>query len=132
MNALQVVAGIIEDDQGRVLIAQRPPGKSLAGLWEFPGGKIENGESPPEALVRELKEELSLEVAIGRFMGVFPYVYEWGKIDLHVYIVSAANEPKRSEFVRVFKWINPEKIETRDLAPADILPLQKYLELTQG
>lgn len=129
MKALQVVAGIIEDEQGLVLLAQRPQGKLLSGMWEFPGGKIEAGESAPEALARELKEELSLEVTVGRFMGIFSYAYDWGPIDLHVYLVRANNDPKRSEHVSVFKWINPTKIVVSELAPADVIPYQKYLEL---
>ena len=57
-----VAAVALLDPDGRVLIAQRPPGKAMAGLWEFPGGKIEDGESPEEALVRELREELGIAV----------------------------------------------------------------------
>ena len=58
-----VVAAALIDDAGRVLVQQRPPGKQMAGLWEFPGGKVEPGESPEAALVRELNEELALTVA---------------------------------------------------------------------
>lgn len=131
MSALQVACAIIEDESGLVLLAQRPPGKALAGAWEFPGGKIEAGENATEALARELREELSLEVSIGRFMGIFNYVYETGPVDLHVYIVRANNTPKRSEQVSVFKWINPAKINAADLAAADVLPFQQYLEQIQ-
>lgn len=131
MSSLQVVSAIIEDDHGLVLIAQRPPGRILAGFWEFPGGKIENGETATEALARELKEELSLDVSIGRFMGIFHHAYEWGPIDLHVYVVHAAGSPKRSEHVSVFKWINPAKINPQDLAAADRVPLEQYLEQIQ-
>src|SRR5579872_5381568 len=59
---LLVVAAALVDGDGRVLICQRPQGKQLAGLWEFPGGKVEDGETPEDALVRELKEELGIEV----------------------------------------------------------------------
>src|ERR1700754_1021964 len=59
---LTVVAVALVDADGRVLLAQRPPGKSMAGLWEFPGGKIHAGESPEAALIRELKEELDIDV----------------------------------------------------------------------
>jgi 8-oxo-dGTP diphosphatase len=61
-KVLLVAAAALVDAQGRILLAQRPPGKSLAGLWEFPGGKLEPGETPESALVRELAEELSIEV----------------------------------------------------------------------
>lgn len=62
MNLLLVVACALVDQDSRVLIAQRPPGKKLAGLWEFPGGKLDPGERPEEALIRELHEELSISV----------------------------------------------------------------------
>lgn len=61
MNTLLVVAVALIDADGRVLLAQRPPGKSLAGLWEFPGGKVEPGEVPEAALIRELHEELGID-----------------------------------------------------------------------
>lgn len=61
MKTLLVVAVALIDSEGRVLLAQRPEGKSLAGLWEFPGGKVEQGETPEAALIRELAEELGIE-----------------------------------------------------------------------
>ena len=60
---LLVAACVLLDSDGRILIAKRPPGRSLAGLWEFPGGKVEPGESPEHALVRELAEELGIDIA---------------------------------------------------------------------
>jgi 8-oxo-dGTP diphosphatase len=63
LNVLHVAAIVLVDDDGRVLVQQRPSGKSLAGLWEFPGGKIEPGETPEAALVREVHEELGIIVA---------------------------------------------------------------------
>ena len=61
MNTILVVAAALIDRDGRVLLAQRPPNKSMAGLWEFPGGKVEDGESPENALIRELNEELGID-----------------------------------------------------------------------
>jgi 8-oxo-dGTP diphosphatase len=63
MELVLVVACALVDADGRVLLAKRPPGKPLAGLWEFPGGKVETGETPEAALIRELKEELDIDVA---------------------------------------------------------------------
>jgi 8-oxo-dGTP diphosphatase len=62
LDILLVAAGALVDPDGRVLLARRPPGRPLAGLWEFPGGKVEPGETPEAALIRELKEELDIEV----------------------------------------------------------------------
>ncbi|UVO53460.1 (deoxy)nucleoside triphosphate pyrophosphohydrolase [Sphingomonas sp. SUN039] len=62
VSTLWVVAAALVDGDGRVLVQQRPAGKSMAGLWEFPGGKVESGETPEAALVRELREELGIEV----------------------------------------------------------------------
>ena len=62
MKVVYVVAAALFDERGNILLAQRPPGKSMAGLWEFPGGKIEIGETPERALIRELKEELAITV----------------------------------------------------------------------
>ena len=61
MKTILVVAVVLIDRDGRVLLSQRPSGKSMAGLWEFPGGKVENGEVPEEALIRELNEELGID-----------------------------------------------------------------------
>ena len=63
MNFLSVASAALIDADGRLLIQQRPPGKPFAGLWEFPGGKVEEGETPEAALIRELKEELDIDVA---------------------------------------------------------------------
>ena len=63
MKVVYVAAAALFDAEGKVLLAQRPPGKSMAGLWEFPGGKIETGETPEQALVRELAEELEITVS---------------------------------------------------------------------
>lgn len=72
---IQVVCGIISND-GKVFITRRKEGKSLAGYWEFPGGKIEVGEFENEALIRELKEELNMEVKIIKRLGAFVHYYE--------------------------------------------------------
>ncbi len=127
MKPIAVVSGIIENEKGEILLAQRPPGKRLAGFWEFPGGKIEAGESGEAALLRELKEELNLDVRIVNFLGVFRHNYEWGTIDLHVYVVSALSAPSATEDVHIFKWIRPSKIERAELAEADVEPLEFYL-----
>ena len=129
---MKVVLGIVENGRGEVLLAQRPPGKSLAGLWEFPGGKIEGEESPQAALRRELQEELELDVEVGKFLGAFPYDYDWGSIELHSFIARALSEPRPTEDVHVFNWVAPNAIDRAVLAPADIEPLKAYLKAVSG
>jgi len=72
-----VVCGVIGDEAGRVLACRRPVGGHLAGLWEFPGGKVEAGETPAAALVRELREELGIEVAVGAALA--PVTWDYGR-----------------------------------------------------
>jgi len=125
---MQVVAGIIQDETGRVLLAQRPDGKDLAGLWEFPGGKIEDGEMPDRALVRELREELNLEINIVEELGQFEYRYSWGSVYLHVFVVAARSEPQKTADVSVFRWVKPDDVDNYSLAPADLRPWFFYLD----
>lgn len=86
---LHVVAGVLRDTHGRVLIAQRPAGKHLAGMWEFPGGKCEDGELPIDALARELREELGVVVESARPLIAVPHDYPEQRILLDVWQVSA-------------------------------------------
>lgn len=124
---IEVVSAIIEREDGRVLIAQRPPGKKLAGSWEFPGGKLEVGESRVDALRRELREELRLDVEVGRELGSFPYAYDWGEILLHVFVVRALGEPSPTTDVQVFEWVEARAIDLETFAAADHRPLSIYL-----
>src|SRR3954463_9343610 len=84
---LRVVAGVLYDPAGRVLVAQRPAGKSLAGCWEFPGGKIERGESGEAALRRELLEELGVEVSLMRPVFELRHEYPERYVELSVCVV---------------------------------------------
>jgi 8-oxo-dGTP diphosphatase len=126
---LQVAGAIIENGEGLVLLAERPPGKHIESLWEFPGGKIEAGESAEEALRRELQEELHLDVQIEKYLGGFSYIYPGKPVELHVFQVRALNEPRTSADVRRFRWVKPREISHSVLAPADIAPLEAYLAL---
>ena len=79
---MHVVAGVLVDASGRILIAQRPPGKHLAGMWEFPGGKLEPGESAEAALVRELDEELGIAVDRAAFEALIRVPWRYGDRDM--------------------------------------------------
>ena len=126
---LLVVAVALVDDEGQVLIQQRPPGKPMAGLWEFPGGKVEPDEVPEAALVRELAEELGIEVAAesltpiafaseglgGRHLLLLLYVArEW----------AGTPEPRHAT---ALQWVRPVQMRTLAMPPADV-PLVDALE----
>jgi 8-oxo-dGTP diphosphatase len=113
-----VTCALLERD-GRLLVAQRPPGKKLALKWEFPGGKIEPGESAAAALARELREELGIEVDVGRELT--PVVYDYGSvlIELRSFLCRLrAGEPHPHEHIAV-RWCLPAEIGALDLADAD-------------
>lgn len=86
-KGIEVVAAVIRDEKGRTLICQRPANKGCALLWEFPGGKIEPGETPPQALVRECREELAVELAVGD--QIAETRHEAGDVMVHILYFSA-------------------------------------------
>jgi mutator protein MutT len=124
---MQVACAIVVNEQGQVLLAERPPHKSFAGLWEFPGGKIEPGEGAEQALLRELKEELVLAVKIDRKLGQFDFEYEWGSVTLHVMICTPLNLPQPTSDVHQFRWVQPSAVEPTELTPADAAPWERFL-----
>src|SRR3954463_5194416 len=86
---VDVVAGVIQDARGRILLARRTAGRDLAGLWEFPGGKREPGESPEAALMRELQEELGVDVDLGAPLICVPHAYPHKRLRLDVRRIAA-------------------------------------------
>ena len=113
--ALHVVAGVLRDARGRVLLAQRPPGKAHAGLWEFPGGKLEPGEEALAALSRELDEELGLEVLAARPLIAIPN----GRILLDVWEVPDFGGRLQAREGQALAWIDPAAIDVTTMPPAD-------------
>lgn len=105
-----------------VLLAQRPPGKKLGGLWEFPGGKVEPGETAENALHRELNEELGCSVQVTETLPPFVHEYVWGRIELIPFICELAAtspEPHPHEHSTIV-WVRRDQLATYDLAPADV------------
>ena len=103
----------------RILIARRPPGDRLAGLWEFPGGKLEMGETPRACLQRELWEEFGIQTRIGAFFDQTEYRYDHMAVRLLVFqakIESGALHPRVHDAVR---WVTPEQMTRYRFAPAD-------------
>ena len=125
---IPVVCAVIEDHSGRILIAQRPADKHLGLKWEFPGGKVEPGEAPNLALLRELTEELGCTVVITRTLEPFHYDYTRVLIEMFPFVCQLAPgsaAPAALEHVEI-RWITPAEISNFDLAPADWPVVARY------
>ena len=125
---LLVAAAALVDADGRVLICQRPPGKQLAGLWEFPGGKVEAGETPEACLIRELEEELG--VAVTRAC-LAPFVfasheYEDFHLLMPLYLVRRWTGTLTAREHAALAWVKPSKLTDYPMPPADA-PLVAWL-----
>jgi 8-oxo-dGTP diphosphatase len=118
-KTLRVVAALIRRD-GRVLLSQRRPGRHLGLTWEFPGGKVEPGESDEDALRRELAEELGVEVEVGSLCFETRHGYAAREVHLLVYRCNLiAGEPRALE-VNAVDWVEQEKVGEREFPPADM------------
>ncbi len=115
---MKVTAGILSRD-GRVLIARRRPGKHMGGKWEFPGGKIEPGETPEQSLSRELEEELELRARIGAFLCRVPWEGDGVSLELLVYRVDDfEGSPVLREHQEI-RWVTPAELRSYELADSD-------------
>ncbi len=126
---LWVVAAALLDGEGRVLVQQRPPGGSLAGLWEFPGGKIEAGETPESSLVRELREELGIEVEPGDLLAG-PFASERlgdRHLIMLLYLCRRWRGTVAAHHATALAWHRPHELHSIPMPPADG-PLVRYLE----
>jgi 8-oxo-dGTP diphosphatase len=124
---VRVVAAVLYDERGQVLVTQRPPGKSMAGHWEFPGGKVEPGESDAEALRRELREELGIEVIGARLLEELTHDYPERRVVLSVWVVSEyAGVPAALEG-QPLHWSAAARLRTLPMLPAD-WPIVERLE----
>ena len=122
-----VAAVALIDADGRVLVAQRPEGKALAGLWEFPGGKIEPGETPEAALIRELKEELSIDVTASCLAPFTFASHDYGDFHLLMppFVCRVWEGIVRPAEGQATKWLHPAALSDIAMPPADapIIPL---------
>ncbi|HEY8995964.1 MAG TPA: (deoxy)nucleoside triphosphate pyrophosphohydrolase [Lacunisphaera sp.] len=119
-RTVPVVCAVIERE-GHVLVAQRPPHKLLPLKWEFPGGKVEAGESPAAAIVREIREELGCEVRITRALPPFIHDYKTVVIEMIPFVCELtpnSTEPHAHEHTAI-AWVQPAALRTYDLAAAD-------------
>ena len=121
VRPIPVVCAVVEDGEGRVLVAQRPPHKHLGSKWEFPGGKVEPDEAPPTALLREIREELGCEITITRALPRSIHNYGTVLVEMIPFVcrlASGSSAPQPHEH-SALRWVNRESLEALDLAPAD-------------
>ena len=125
MKIIKVVAAILQKED-KILIARKKQGKPLAGYFEFPGGKIEEGETPEESLIRELMEEMNIKIAVKEYIGESIYDYGNDKvISLLGYTAEIIDgEIKLSDHDR-YEWVTLEQINNYKIAPADIPLINK-------
>ncbi|MBD8906134.1 (deoxy)nucleoside triphosphate pyrophosphohydrolase [Methylorubrum zatmanii] len=128
LKLVLVVAAALVDPDGRVLMAQRPEGKALAGLWEFPGGKVESGERPEETLIRELDEELGIAVKEPCLapLTFASHPYPDFHLLMPLYICRRWEGLPQSREAQVLRWVRPGALRDLPMPPAD-LPLIPFL-----
>ncbi|MBO1504409.1 MAG: pyrimidine (deoxy)nucleoside triphosphate diphosphatase [Serratia proteamaculans] len=126
MKIIDVVAAIIEKN-GKILLAQRDAGSDQAGLWEFPGGKVEAGESQPQALARELDEELGIVASVGSYVASNQWQQSERIIRLHAWRVTTFSGELQNRCHSDFVWLAPGQAFDYPLAPADVPLLTAYI-----
>jgi 8-oxo-dGTP diphosphatase len=128
---LLVAACALVDADGRILLAQRPEGKSLAGLWEFPGGKVEPGESPEEALIRELEEELGIvtKVACLAPLTFASHSYDGFHLLMPLFVCRRFEGIPSGREGQAIKWVRPKALRDYPMPPADepLIPILQDL-----
>ncbi len=128
MKTLNVVAAIIEQ-HGKILLAQRPVSGDQAGLWEFPGGKVEAGETQPQALARELEEELGIIACFGEYIASHQREVSGRLIHLHAWHVTDYHGDMRALNHSALVWCPPSRAFDWNLAPADVPLLEAFMAL---
>ena len=118
-TSIHVVAGVISDARGRILLARRTEGRDLAGLWEFPGGKVDPGETPEQALVRELREELDIEARVGEPVIAVPQQYPHKRLRLDVRRIAAWAGTLKGLDGQALAWVPEHKLASFAMPDAD-------------
>jgi 8-oxo-dGTP diphosphatase len=130
-DAVRVAAAVLFDAAGRVLISRRPPGKPMAGYWEFPGGKLDANESPEQALRRELREELGIELGRCHPLLQLRHDYADRTVQIEVFVVDESRgEPSALEG-QTLKWVSVVELSQQPLLPADG-PIVEALNVYEG
>jgi 8-oxo-dGTP diphosphatase len=129
--AVLVVAGALCDARGRILIARRPAGKHMAGRWEFPGGKVTVRETEEQALIRELREELGVQVSEPQFCVRLSHAYPDRTVELSCWIVrNFAGEPRGLDGQQL-KWVRAAQLPQEDILEADLPFIEALQRLVQ-
>ncbi|MCC7247877.1 MAG: Nudix family hydrolase [Lysobacter sp.] len=118
-KSIHVVAGVIVDARGRILLARRTEGRDLAGLWEFPGGTVDPGETPEQALVRELREELGIDAEVGEPVIVVPQRYPHKRLRLDVRRIARWRGSVKGLDGQALAWVPPHKLSSYAMPDAD-------------
>jgi len=128
-DAIRVVAALIFDNDGKILITKRPAGSHLGGKWEFPGGKIHENETPQEALIREIREELGMDITVGRLFweDTFDYSVKIVKLSFYCCAVSNGNFTVYPLQVDDFRWVNRRELQEFEFPPADAQLIVKLI-----
>ncbi|WMS44984.1 (deoxy)nucleoside triphosphate pyrophosphohydrolase [Acuticoccus sp. MNP-M23] len=128
-RVLTVVAAALMDDDGLIMLTQRPEGKAMAGLWEFPGGKLEPGESPEAALVRELAEELGIVVREADLKPFFfaSHGYDAFHLLMPLYICKRWDGVPTSREGQAIRMVRPQEMDGYDVPAADV-PLVRHIQ----
>jgi 8-oxo-dGTP diphosphatase len=131
MRLVLVVACALVDSDGRILIAERPEGKKMAGLWEFPGGKVEAGESPEATLVRELREELGIETKSACLapLTFASHAYEDWHLLMPLYVCRRWEGIPRGREGQALKWVRAKELRRYPMPPADLPLIAPLIEL---
>ena len=122
---VEVAAAVIRDEAGRYLIARRRRGTHLEGLWEFPGGKCEPGESLEKCLWREIRDELEFEIAVGAPVTVVKHAYSHFRITLHAFECRPVSGRPRAVGVAAFKWVRMSELDRYAFAATDRKIIQR-------
>jgi len=128
MKRIEVVAAIMKNNQNQIFCARRKAFGELASKWEFPGGKIEPGETHQEALIREIKEELELDVIVNDFLMTVTYKYSTFHLTMHTYYCDIIKGTMVLNEHSEFKWVSANKLELLDWAEADIPIVKKLIK----
>ncbi|MBK8253786.1 MAG: (deoxy)nucleoside triphosphate pyrophosphohydrolase [Polyangiaceae bacterium] len=127
-TTIRVVAAVIEQD-GRYLITQRRPNAVLPLMWEFPGGKVEDGETDAQALKREVQHRLGVEISAGQLISFVSHPYEKYTVDLYLYECLITGGDPQPKAVHAFKWVTSAEFDQHPFTPADEASMNKLLGL---